>query len=292
MAEITFIGLGMMGTTLAETTIKAGFETAVWNRTASKTTPLVAMGAINSPTAADAIDESPITVVCLGNYDAATALLQSPDCTKAAKGRVIIQLTTGSPQLARTGKEWADGAGAAYLDGGIVAMPDDIGGPDAMFIISGDEAGYKKAEPYLCAMAPTIEYLGSDPSKASAMDLALLSGTFGLIFGMLNGAAIAEASGVSIKSYIELARPILAGDLGFIGDSAMKCEDDTLEDTDAFLGTWVEGLTPMIGALKDGGYSSDIPKFMQAMLHRAVDQGFGEQDIGALIKVLRQTPDQ
>jgi len=287
MAEISFIGLGLMGATLAETTIKAGFKTAVWNRTACKAETLAALGALNPPSAAEAIMASPITVVCLGSYDAATALLHSAECTNAAKDRTIIQLTTGSPQLARAGKAWADGAGAAYLDGGILAMPEDIGTAKARFLLSGDEAGYQKAAPYLRAMAPTIEYLGSDPAKASAMDLALLSGTFGLIFGLLNGAAIAEASNVSIKSYVDLARPILTGDLGFIGESAIKCEEDTMEDTEAFLSTWAEGLTPMISALKSAGYSAEIPAFMQATLHRAAEQGYGEQDIAALIKLLR-----
>jgi 3-hydroxyisobutyrate dehydrogenase-like beta-hydroxyacid dehydrogenase len=33
MAEITFLGLGLMGSALAETMVKAGHDTVVWNRT-------------------------------------------------------------------------------------------------------------------------------------------------------------------------------------------------------------------------------------------------------------------
>ena len=143
MAEITFLGLGLMGSALAETMVKTGHDTVVWNRTPLKSDSLVAMGAQLASDPADAISRSPITVVCVVDYDAADSFLRTPDSLAALDGRVLVQLSSGSYELAREASEWASEAGASYLDGGIMGYPGDIGTPDSMFIMAGDEDGYR-----------------------------------------------------------------------------------------------------------------------------------------------------
>jgi 3-hydroxyisobutyrate dehydrogenase-like beta-hydroxyacid dehydrogenase len=289
MAEVTFLGLGLMGTALAETMLQAGHDTVVWNRTTSREEPLVARGAQKASSPAEAISESPIIVVCVGDYNAADTFLRTPDALAALKGRVLIQLTSGSAQLAQSTHGWSKEAGVLYLDGAIMGYPGDIGSPDSMIVISGDEEGYTLAEPLLRILAPKLEYLGADPARASAMDSAILSATFGLIFGMLNGAALCEATGISIRQYTKLVQPLLTMEAEAIAGSAIKIEGDTLNDTEAFLATWAAVLNPMIETMEGAGYNSEIPNFMRKMLKRAIDQGWGEYDIGALIKILRPT---
>ena len=289
MAEVAFLGLGLMGSALAETMVQAGHDTVVWNRTISRVEPLVARGAQKASSPAEAIAESPVIVVCVGDYDAADTFLRTPDVLAALKGRVLIQLTSGSAQLAQSTHAWAKEGGVLYLDGAIMGYPSDIGSPDSMFVISGDEEGYTLAEPLLRILAPKLEYLGADPARASAMDSAILSATFGLIFGMLNGAALCEATGISIRQYTKLVQPLLTMETEAIAGSAIKIEDNTLDDTGAFLATWTAVLNPMIETMESAGYNPEIPIFMRNMLSRAIEQGWGEYDIGALIKVLRPT---
>jgi 3-hydroxyisobutyrate dehydrogenase len=42
--NVTFIGLGNMGSNIAQCILKAGFDLTVWNRTVSKMQPLVEQG--------------------------------------------------------------------------------------------------------------------------------------------------------------------------------------------------------------------------------------------------------
>ena len=116
MAEITFLGLGLMGAALAETMVKAGHDTVVWNRTASKTEPLTTIGAKKATSPAEAISESPITVVCVGDYDASDSFLRTPESLTTLNGRVLVQLSSGSYRLTRAAHEWASEAGALYLE--------------------------------------------------------------------------------------------------------------------------------------------------------------------------------
>ena len=52
--KIAFIGLGNMGTGIAQSILKSGHDLIVWNRTATKTGPLVALGARAATTAREA----------------------------------------------------------------------------------------------------------------------------------------------------------------------------------------------------------------------------------------------
>ncbi len=287
MSDITFLGLGLMGSALAETIIKAGHDVVVWNRNPSKAEALVAMGAQYVSDPAEAIDASPIAVVCVGNYDAADSFLRTPESLAALKGRVLVQLTSGSARAGRSTQAWAKEAGAMYLDGGIMAYPSDIGTTESMFLVAGDEDGYAQAEPFLRILAPKLEYLGDDPARASALFLAMLSAECGLMFGILNGAALCEATGIPSSQFTDLIK----SDFGTSGDgyleNAIKYENNDLDKTEAFLRTWAEGLDPMAEMMEDAGYNPDFPKFLRSVLNVAIERGWGEQDIGALIKVLR-----
>ena len=100
MANISFLGLGLMGVALAETMIKGGNDTVIWNRTTSKADALVAMGAQMASSPADAISRSPITVVCVADYDASNSILRTPEALAALNGRILVQLSSGSYELA------------------------------------------------------------------------------------------------------------------------------------------------------------------------------------------------
>lgn len=288
MSEISFLGLGNMGSALAEVVIKAGYETVVWNRTASRGGPLVELGAEQATGAAEAISRSPVVVVCVDDYDSSDSFLKSPDCLAALSGKVLVQLSSGSSSLARVASEWATEAGAMYLDGGIQGYPEDIGTPESMIIISGDQNGYELAEKLLRVVAPKLEYLGDDPGRAASMDTAILATDLGLIIGVMTGAAICESTGIPISKYVELARPVIAMDVEAQYESALKYENGTLLETDAFLKQWAEVVEPVIDSLDQAGYSAEFPKLVKDLMNRAIDQGWEEHDAGVLIKILEQ----
>lgn len=72
---VTVIGLGSMGRALAEAYIKAGHPTTVWNRTPSKGTPLVALGARQARTADEAVAASPLVIACLTTFESTVQAL-------------------------------------------------------------------------------------------------------------------------------------------------------------------------------------------------------------------------
>ena len=111
---VTVVGLGRMGAALAGAFLNGGHATTVWNRAAAKADPLVARGAVRATTTAEAFSASRLVVICVLDNDAVRQLLH-PLAGKLT-GRVLVNLSTGTPAEARELAGWAAGQGAEYLD--------------------------------------------------------------------------------------------------------------------------------------------------------------------------------
>jgi len=144
-SSITILGLGAMGSALASVQLAAGRPTAVWNRSYERAEPFAAQGATAFGSAREAIEASPLCVVCLVDDDAVRAVLA--DASAALAGRVLVNLTNGTPEQARALAEWARQHGAVYLDGGIMAVPAMIGGPVASVFYSGASGALDRMGP-------------------------------------------------------------------------------------------------------------------------------------------------
>jgi 3-hydroxyisobutyrate dehydrogenase-like beta-hydroxyacid dehydrogenase len=151
--EASVIGLGAMGSALARALLRSGYRVTVWNRTSSKAEPLVREGAIAAANVASAVGASRTVVVCVDNYQVTKAILDTKEVAAALAGRVVVQLTTGSPQEARDSEVWAREQGADYLDGKIFAWPRHIGTAEAAIFVSGAESAFRSSEPLLRSLA-------------------------------------------------------------------------------------------------------------------------------------------
>jgi phosphoglycerate dehydrogenase-like enzyme len=137
MSDVSIIGLGAMGAALARALMRGGHGVVVWNRTQARAEPLVHEGATLAADAAAAVAASPVVIVCVNDYEVTRDILSVPAVRAALSGRVLVQLSTGTPNDARAGAQWAQESGAEYLDGAILAYPDQMGTPDAALLVAG-----------------------------------------------------------------------------------------------------------------------------------------------------------
>lgn len=285
MRPISVIGLGAMGSALATTLLKAGHPVTVWNRSAAKATPLIALGATLAPSVSEAIAAGDITLICVDNYPVSQQLLD--EASNTVTGKVVVQLSTGSPQGARTLEGWCHARGACYLDGAILCFPDQIGTTDASIICSGANAAFSEAEPILRQLAPTLEHVAEAVGAAAAQDCAVAAYFAGGLLGALHGALICEAEGLPVAKvcaqFSELS-PILGGDVAHLGKTLASGDFD---HPYASLKTWSAAISRLTGHAADAGIDSSFPRFATDLFEEGVAQGLGQQEVSALIKVLR-----
>lgn len=285
MHSISVIGLGAMGSALASTLLKAGHPVTVWNRSAAKATPLIALGAILAPSVSEAIAAGDITLICVNNYAVSQQLLD--EASNKVTGKVVVQLSTGSPQGARTLEGWCHARGACYLDGAILCFPDQIGTTDASIICSGANAAFSEAEPVLRLLAPTLEHVAEAVGAAAAQDCAVAAYFACGLLGALHGALICEAEGLPVAKvcaqFSELS-PILGGDVAHLGKTLASGDFD---HPYASLKTWSAAISRLTGHAADAGIDNRFPRFAADLFEEGVAQGLGQQEVSALIKVLR-----
>ncbi|WP_246078962.1 NAD(P)-binding domain-containing protein [Paenibacillus piri] len=203
---VTVIGLGMMGSALAETLLKEGHPTTVWNRTAGKADALALQGAAVAATTAEAIAASPMLIVCVLDYNAMHEILEPAG--HMLIGKTLVNLTNGTPAQARKAAAWAANQGADYIDGGIMAIPQMIGSPGALVLYSGSPDAFMSCRLTLEKLGRS-NYLGEDAGLAPLYDLALLSAMYGMFGGFFQAAAMVRSEMIQAAALASLVVPWL-----------------------------------------------------------------------------------
>jgi 3-hydroxyisobutyrate dehydrogenase-like beta-hydroxyacid dehydrogenase len=277
----TVLGLGLMGQALAGAFLKAGHPTTVWNRTASKADRLVAEGARLAPTAGEALAASPLTIVCLTDYQAVRDLLGGSDVDLA--GSTVINLTSGDSTQAREAARWAEQRGARYLDGAIMAVPPAIGTAEAMILHSGPRPDFEAHEATLAALG-TVTYLGPDHGLASLYDVAGLAMMWSVLNAWLQGTALLQTAGVDAVTYAPFARRLAAGVADWLPGYAEQIDAGSYPAEVSALETDARAMVHLIEESEAVGVNAELPRLIKTMADRAIAAGRGREQYPVLIE--------
>ena len=254
----------------------------VWNRSPAKMQPFLDDGVTGAPDPASAIAASPVILICIDNYAVTDALLHSDDIAPLLAGRTVVQLSTGTPKEAREAAQWMAARGAAYLDGAILAGPDSIGTDDAEILLSGDVAAHRRAGDLLQCLAGSVRYLGTNVAAASVLDLAWLTTYFGRFMAVIHAANLCKSEDVGMDDFISLFP-----DDPDIRHYAKVIHEESYNQCTATLQVWGAALQRIQQQGADAGISTEIPDFVASFFKKAIDAGYGEENVMALVKVLR-----
>lgn len=171
MARIAVIGLGAMGTRMAANLIKAGHQLTVWNRTASSASTLVALGARQAATPKEAATGAEFVMTMVRDNEVSRQVWLDPVTGALAgmtAGAIAIESSTLTP-------DWVRSLGKTLKEKQIDLLEAPVSGsrPQAeaaqlVYLIGGDAAALKKAEPILKAMGSNIQHVGVLGSGALA----------------------------------------------------------------------------------------------------------------------------
>ncbi|WP_298709974.1 NAD(P)-binding domain-containing protein [Chitinophaga sp.] len=280
------LGLGMMGATLAKLLLAAGYEVTVWNRNKDKSLPLAEAGAIVAETPGAAVNAGQVIVMCVHDYAAAESIL-SQTAQSGWKGKVLVQLTSGSPAEAERMEQWTESLGARYLDGAIQAAPQQMGREDTPLFISGNAAAWNQALPVLKVFAGSPEWLGIPAGLASSVDLATLSGIYGTMMGFFHGARIMEHAGFPVDKYAALLSGILSTFGDFIQLEGQLVHQNRFEKSESPMSISVDATARILRQAQESGIHDKFPLYAAGMFREAAEKGLANEELAAMIKVLR-----
>ena len=201
--RIGWIGTGVMGRSMAGHLLAAGFPLTLTTRTRAKAEPLLAAGAAWAETPRAVAEASDIVCSIVGMpHDVEAVHLGEHGTLSAARlPRLVIDLTTSSPALARriAGAAAAKGVGAldAPVSGG------DLGARNATLSVmcGGSAADFATAEPVLAKLGKTIVLQGGPGAgqHTKLVNQLLIAGT---MLGLAEGLAYAKRAGLDPETVL------------------------------------------------------------------------------------------
>ncbi|GAA3465562.1 NAD(P)-dependent oxidoreductase [Nonomuraea roseola] len=283
---VTVLGLGSMGTALAEAFIEAGHPTTVWNRTASKAAPLVARGARHETAIADAVAASPLVIACLTTYDHTREALEP--AAAALAGRSLVTLNSGSPAGAREMAAWATGHGARFLDGAIKNVPTAVGKPDTLLYYGGDRSVFAEYETTLRVLGGDTVHLGEESDLAALYEMAVGGTLLPALVGFFQGAAVVQARGLEAGTLVRFTVKWLEMINSILPVFAQEIDSGDYTKPMSTVNLFLEGAAYDEQLGEEAGVDVAWHAPFHDLLRRAVEAGHGDHSISALVEVLRK----
>ena len=284
--SVSIIGLGQMGSALARAYIDAGHRVTVWNRTGGKAEPFQGRAKV-AATPAEACGESDLTILSVSNYEASDQVLRTPEVAEAAKGRTLVQLTSGTPSDARSGAAWAADFGIDYLDGCILAYPSYIGGEQTTVFYSGPKALYDRHEATLRVIGGGTSHVGEPIGAAATLDCALLESYYGATLSFLHGAAICASEKFPLDAYFAGFQAILP----LISITADMCKkmlkSGDFKGTDCTLDIHAGAIQHIVRLSQENNVDRRIPDLILSYFDRALQLGHGSDEMAAVFKAIQ-----
>jgi 3-hydroxyisobutyrate dehydrogenase-like beta-hydroxyacid dehydrogenase len=282
-SDVSVLGTGMLGTALARALLRAGHRVTVWNRTAGKADALVASGATPAVTPAEAIAASPLVIATVSTYDDVHAVVD-PESGRLA-GRTLVNLSSGTPDGARTLSGWAGERGVQYLDGAAMSGTRLVGQPEALFLYSGEPDAYAAHETTLSALGRGV-YLGDDPGAASVYDTALLAMNMGVLSGFYQAVALAGPAGVDAPTFAAVAVDYLPFVTGLLRGHARQIDQRRYPSDDGTLAVYAAAMGYVVDTGRRQGIDVELPAAITALLKRGVAAGHGDDGLARLADVI------
>jgi 3-hydroxyisobutyrate dehydrogenase len=194
---VGFVGLGVMGRSMARHLHAAGHQLHVYNRTKARADEVVALGATWQPSPAEVARASDIIVTMVGYpHDVEEVYFGEQGILHNAKaGALLIDMTTSTPALARRIAEAASEKGIQALDAPVSGG--DVGAREARLtiMVGGEPSAFDRAMPVFQTFGKTITLMGpvgAGQHTKMCNQIAIASGMIGVC------EALAYAAGADI----------------------------------------------------------------------------------------------
>jgi 3-hydroxyisobutyrate dehydrogenase-like beta-hydroxyacid dehydrogenase len=281
--NVCVIGMGNMGSTLAEALLAKGHNVTVWNRTASKCGALGEAGATVAASAAEAVASADTTVVCVSDHAASASVLQTDEVTVALRGKVLVQLSTVTAEESRDMGRWAEQNGIAYLDGSILGYPQGILSNDCTIIYSGPRSVFDANEGMLSAMGGKPKLVGEAVGGAPTFDKTLYANHYGSMLAFFHGAAICHAAGFPLETYVA---QVVAGGAGHKPHFGELLINRSYDAAGAAMNIDAAAYDHVVRLTDEFGLDATFSTAVATLFERAKADGLGEQGFAAMFKVL------
>ena len=287
MAELGFVGLGVMGSRVVKRLLDAGLAVTGWNRTKEKAQWLLDAGMHWADSPRAVAEQSDIVFTMVTNTNAVQAVTHGPDGILAGlqPGAVYVDMSTTSPANTRELAEKVAELGAQMLDAPVSGSVITLEQGKLSVMVGGDAEVFARVKPILEVIGPKVFHVGPN-GAAVTMKIATNLSLAVQMLAFSEGVLLAEKSGIPRETAVEvlLSSVIASPMVVYRGPFVLEEPDEAWFD--------VNMMQKDMALALELGRELEVPLPTTAvtneLLTAANGMGIGELDFAVLFDVLAQ----
>ena len=286
MANLGFIGLGLMGYPMARNLLDAGHNVALWSHSPGKAQKLAAeKGGTLCSTPAEVAAHAECMFYCVGDSQMSIDLCLGTDglLAGAKPGSVVVDASTISPASSRKLSAAFAAKGVYFFDAPCTGSRPGAEGGNLTFMVGGDKAVFERVKPFFEPMGKKLYYCGG-PGLGLHAKLTQNLVLSNLLNAFNEGLVLSTKAGVDPDLMLDILDNSAAksGLISFKAPYVFRRDFST-----NFSVKWMH---KDIGLMLDSAAELEVPLPLTAltrqMFQAAIATGHGEEDICSTIKVL------
>ncbi len=205
MAQLGFVGLGVMGSRIAKRLIDAGHSVVGYNRTRSKAQWLLDQGMAWADCPRAVAEASDIIFSMVTNTEALESIAEGDDGVLAglSAGKIYVDMSTVSPAFSQALAKKAEAKGAAMLDSPVSGSVITLEEGKLTLMVGGDASVFEKVKPILLDIGPRATHVGKN-GLAVTMKIATNLSLAVQMVAFSEGVLLAEKSGIPRETAVDV----------------------------------------------------------------------------------------
>ena len=285
MANLGFVGLGVMGGRMVKRLLDAGHSVTGYNRTKSKAQWLIDAGMKWADNPRAAVESSEAVFSMIANNSALHAVTEGKDGILAglSAGKIYVEMSTVSPAAIRELAKQVEAQGAEMLDAPVSGSSITLEEGKLSFMVGGKQEIFEKVLLYLQAIGPKATYVGGH-GLAASMKIATNLSLAVQMLAFSEGVLLAEKSGITRATAVEvLLNSVMASPMvKYRGPFVLKMPDEVIFDVNMMQKDLLLAL--------EMGRQLDVPlptsSITNQFLTAARGMGLAEKDFAIIFEVL------
>lgn len=205
MANLGFVGLGVMGSRMAQRLLAAGHSVTGYNRTKSKAEGLVNAGMHWAESPRAVTEAADVVFSMMAHTEALHAVASGPDGVLSGlrEGAIFVDMSTVSPQAIRDIARQVEAKGAKLLDAPVSGSVTTLEEGKLTFMVGGDREVFDRVLPILLDIGRKATHVGAN-GLAVSMKIATNLSLAVQMLAFSEGVLLAEKSGIPRTTAVEV----------------------------------------------------------------------------------------
>jgi 3-hydroxyisobutyrate dehydrogenase-like beta-hydroxyacid dehydrogenase len=229
MANLGFVGLGVMGGNMVSRLLDKAHIVTGYNRTRSKAQWLVDKGMKWEDSPRAVCEAADVTMSMVSNSAALTEIADGPDGMVAGlrAGKFLIDISTVSPAISRALAARVREKGADMIDAPVSGSVITLQQGKLSLMVGGRRETFERLKPLLEDIGPKVTYVGEN-GLALAMKIATNLSLAVQMLAFSEGVLLAEKSGIPRETAVEVLTHSVAGSpmVQYRGPFVLKMPDE------------------------------------------------------------------